>query len=79
MTDKQAVYEVLGRLPEGASLEEVIVDLHILISIRRGRADVAAGRTHSQEQVQQLMQSWVTAWTAETQRGFDAASGVCPT
>jgi predicted transcriptional regulator len=64
MTDKQAVVDALGRLPEGASLEEITEELQIMASIRRGRADVAAGRSKSHEEVEQLVESWATAWTS---------------
>ena len=64
MTDKQAVIDALDRLPEGASLEEITEELHIMASIRRGRADIAAGRSKSHEEVEQLVESWATAWTS---------------
>ena len=62
MTDKQAVIDALNRLPKGASLEEITGELHIMASIRRGRADIAAGRSKSHEEVEQLVDSWATAW-----------------
>ena len=64
MTDKQAVVDAFGRLPEGASLEEITEELQIMASIRRGRADGAAGRSKSHEEVEQLVESWATAWTS---------------
>jgi predicted transcriptional regulator len=64
MTDKQAVMDALNRLPEVASLEEITEELHIMASIRRGRADIAAGSSRSHEEVEQLVDSWATAWTS---------------
>jgi predicted transcriptional regulator len=64
MTDKQAVMDALGRLPEGASLEEITEELQIMASIRRGRSGIAAGRSKSHEEVEQLVESWATAWTS---------------
>ncbi len=64
MTDKQAVIDALNRLPEAASLEEITEELHIMASIRRGRADIAAGRSKSRGEVEQLVDSWATAWTS---------------
>ena len=63
MTDKQAVVDALDRLPEKASLEEITEELHIMAAIRRGRADIAAGRSKSHEEVIKLAESWATAWT----------------
>jgi predicted transcriptional regulator len=64
MTDKQAVIDALSRLPEAATLEEITEELHIMAAIRRGRADISAGRSKSHEEVEQLVESWATAWTS---------------
>jgi len=64
MIDKQAVLDALERLPETASLEEITEELRIMASVRRGRADVAAGRTKTQEEAERLLESWATAWTS---------------
>ena len=65
MTDKQAVIDALSRLPENASLEEITEELRIMAAIRRGRADIGAGRTKTQEEVNQLVESWATAWPSK--------------
>jgi predicted transcriptional regulator len=64
MTDKQAVIDALQRLPEDATLEEISEELCIMASIRRGRADIAAGRTNTHEEAEKLLESWATAWTS---------------
>jgi predicted transcriptional regulator len=64
MTDKQAVLDALQRLPETASLEEITEELRIMASVRRGRADIAAGRIKTQDQAERLLESWATAWTS---------------
>ena len=63
MTDKQAVLDALQRLPENASLEEIAQELRLLEAVRRGRADVATGRTKTHEEVEKLVESWASAWT----------------
>lgn len=65
MTDKQAVLEALNRLPEAASLDEITEELHIMASIRRGRADIDAGHSKPHEEVEQLADSWATARTSK--------------
>jgi len=64
MTDKQAVTDALNRLPEVASLEEITEELHSMAAIRRGRSDIAAGRSKSHAEVEQLVDSWATAWAS---------------
>ena len=54
MTDKQAVIDALNRLPENTSLEEITEELHIMAAIRRGREDIAAGRSKTQSEAQQM-------------------------
>lgn len=64
MTDKQAVIDALNRLPEDVSLDEITEELRIMAAVRRGRADIAAGRTKTHEEVENLVESWATAWTS---------------
>jgi len=64
MTDKQALLDALKRLPEAASLEEITEELRIMAAIRRGRADIAAGRSKNHEEVERQFESWATAWTS---------------
>lgn len=63
MTDKQAVIDALDRLPEGATLDEITAELQIMAAIRRGRADIAAGRTKAHDEVEKMVESWASAWT----------------
>ena len=58
MTDKQEVIEALSAMPENVSLEEIIEELHIMAAVRRGRANIASGRFKTQEEVEQLVDSW---------------------
>ena len=64
MTDKQAVLDALQRLPESATLDEITEELRIMAAVRRGRDDIAAGRTKTHAEAEKLMESWATAWTA---------------
>ncbi|MEK6300053.1 MAG: hypothetical protein AABO41_04975 [Acidobacteriota bacterium] len=61
MTDKQAVMDALSGLPENASLEEIIEELRIIAAIKRGRADIAAGRTKTHEEAKRVLESWTTS------------------
>jgi predicted transcriptional regulator len=65
MTDKQAVLDALQRLPENASLDEISEELRIMAAIRRGRADIAAGRTKTHAEVGQAVESWASAWNSK--------------
>ena len=65
MTDKQAVIDAIHRLPDNASLDEIAEELQIMAAIRRGRADVARGRTKTHQETEQLLESWASAWTSK--------------
>lgn len=65
MTDKQAVQDALDRLPEKASLDEITEELRMMAAIRRGRNDVAAGRTKTQQEAEKIVESWATSWTSK--------------
>lgn len=56
---KQEVLKLLDTLPEEASLEDIQYHLYVLQCIGRGREDVEAGRTLSQEEVEQRMSRWL--------------------
>ncbi len=61
MTDKQAAIELLSSLPEEASLDAMIEEMKVLAAVKRGRAAVAAGRTKTQEEVEELVESWANS------------------
>ena len=63
MTDKQIAAEAVARLPETASLREIADELDVMIAIRQGQADAAAGRVRPHEEVKELFASWTERWT----------------
>ena len=64
MTDKQAVLDALSRLPENSSLEEITDELQIMAAVRLGRKDISENRARPHADVENLVTSWATAWTA---------------
>jgi len=59
MQVKETIKDLLERLPEDCSLEDVLYHIYVLQNIEQGRADVQAGRTISHEQVaEQLRRKW---------------------
>jgi predicted transcriptional regulator len=48
---KQLALEAVKQLPDDASLEDAMERLYVLAAIERGRADIAAGRIVSHEEV----------------------------
>ena len=60
MTTKERVQEVLDRLPDDCSLDEVLYHIYVLQAVDRGLADAEAGRTIPHGQVaDELQRKWV--------------------
>jgi predicted transcriptional regulator len=60
MTTKEKVRELLDRLPDDCSLDDVLYHLYVVQTIDRGLADVEAGRTVPHEEVAEgLRRKWV--------------------
>jgi predicted transcriptional regulator len=59
MAAKQTVRDLLDRLPDDCSLEDVLYHLYVVQEIERGLGDAAAGRTIPHEQVvRELRRKW---------------------
>lgn len=59
LTSKQEVEELLDRLPESSTLEDIQYHVYVLEKIKRGQADVDAGRTHSDEEARRQLHKWL--------------------
>jgi hypothetical protein len=58
-TAKQEVEQLLHHLPDDSTLEDIQYHLYVLEKVKRGRADIAAGRSYSQEEAQQRLGKWL--------------------
>ncbi len=59
MEAKQTVRELLDRLPDNCSLDEVLYHLYVLHEIEQGRSDARDGKTLTHKQVaQELRSKW---------------------
>jgi predicted transcriptional regulator len=54
-TQKQAIIEMIQRMPEDASLDDVMYALYVRQAIERGIADADAGRFASDEEVERVL------------------------
>ena len=60
MSTKEAVLDLVKKLPDDCSLDDIQYHLYVLQTIERGRAEVAQGKTVSHEQVkQELRTKWL--------------------
>lgn len=61
MTPKQEAEKLLHNLPDNSTLEDIQYHLYVLEKIRRGRADIAAGRSYSTQEAKQQLGQWLKA------------------
>jgi len=57
---KQTVEQLLQRLPDDCSLEDVQYHLYVLEKVRNGLDDARKNGTLSQEQVEARLSQWLT-------------------
>jgi predicted transcriptional regulator len=60
MSDKEVAIKTISKLPENASMEEIAEELQIMAAIRKGKADVKAGRVKTHAQVERLFETWIS-------------------
>jgi hypothetical protein len=59
VTTKEKVQDLLDRLPDDCSLDDVLYHLYVLQTVDRGLADAEAGRTVPHEEVaERLRRKW---------------------
>ena len=59
MLAKQAVRELLDRMPDDCTLDDVLYHLYVVRAVESGQVDAAAGRTLPHQQVaEELRKKW---------------------
>jgi predicted transcriptional regulator len=57
-TAKEDVIEMVRRLPDDATIEDIEYHVSVMAGIERGLRDLDAGRTVTQAEVERLMDEW---------------------
>ncbi len=58
MRAKQAVLKMIERMPEQASMEDIMYELYFRQRVDRGLKELTAGKTVSHEQVKRSLTKW---------------------
>ena len=58
-TPKQVARELLDRLPDDCSLQDIQYHLYVRQMIEEGRRDVREGRVFSQEEIERDLAQWL--------------------
>jgi len=59
MTDKEIVQDLLRRVPDNASLQEIAKKLEFNAAVRKGMTELDNGESFTIEEVEQELPSWI--------------------
>jgi predicted transcriptional regulator len=60
MSDKEAVIELLKRLPAEVSLREILREIEFIAAVKEGLDEIDQGQGVSIEAVEKMMGTWTT-------------------
>lgn len=60
MSDKEAVIELVNRLPDNVSLREIVLEIEFIAAVKEGLDEIDQGQGVSIEALEQMMQAWTT-------------------
>ena len=60
MTHKQIVQDLLNRIPDDTSRQDIAYELEFIAAIRQGVAELDNGQTVSAEEIERDLTSWLT-------------------
>jgi predicted transcriptional regulator len=60
MSDKEAVLELVKRLPATVSLRQTLREIEFIDAVKDGLAEIDRGQGISVESVEQMMATWIT-------------------
>lgn len=59
LSDKSEAVKLISQLPDDSTIEDMQYHLYVLDKIKRGQADVVAGRVHTQTEIEAKLQKWL--------------------
>jgi predicted transcriptional regulator len=60
MSDKEAVLELVKRLPAEASLQRILQEIQFIAAVKEGLDEIDQGKGVSVEAVEQMLETWTT-------------------
>jgi predicted transcriptional regulator len=60
MSDKEAVLQLVSRLPASVSLREILQEIEFITAVKEGLSEIDRGQGISIESVEQMMVAWTT-------------------
>lgn len=60
MSDKEAVLELVKRLPSNVSVREILREIEFIAAVKEGLDEIDKGEGISLESVEQMLAAWTT-------------------
>lgn len=60
MSDREAVIELIKRLPPNVSFYEIVREIELIAAIKEGLAEIDQGKGISIDVVEKMLDSWTT-------------------
>jgi hypothetical protein len=60
MSDKEAVLELVQRLPAEASLQQILQEIQFIAAVKEGLDQIDQSQGVSVEAVEQMLETWIT-------------------
>ena len=59
MTDKEIVQDLLSRVPDNASLQDIAREIEFIAAVRQGLTELDNGQSVTIEEIEQELPSWI--------------------
>lgn len=59
VTAKRLLERAIANLPEDATMDEAVDVLYVALKVGKGKAEIAAGKGISQEEVEESLDQWL--------------------
>jgi predicted transcriptional regulator len=66
MNDRQLILDAVHKMPETASLAEILDELRLLQSVAQGLADTERGKVTPHDEVAKKLGAWITKSSGRT-------------
>lgn len=60
MTNKEIVQDLLQRIPDDTSLQDIAYELEFIAAVRQGMTEIENGQTVSVEEIERDLTAWLT-------------------
>lgn len=68
MTDKEVVQDLLRRIPDDTSLQDIVREVEFIAAVRKGLSELDNGQSVSVEEIEHDLSSWLIEYDSQLLR-----------